>query len=262
MELSSQLGISDSSKPAPRKTPRYLEIEIPGFDKYNPRADGLNRSWIRLQNSLWSDPVFNSMPMNARGTYMALICLAGDRNSARIGIAVGLHSASIGLKPGVYWACTRLLHDFELIVIHAESFNSTFALSAPTDGRTNERTDGRTGDEPAKPDESSESKEEIKPLFEHPALDMETRLKPGFGDFEKLLRESNLGSPEILRQAPKIFRRFEHDVDRFQLWAEEYAASRAAKAVRGKPDGERRRAFKIALLGECGLLTPKREAKP
>lgn len=277
MKNSSLTHGTNNSRKDYKKTPTFLDIEIPNFEKYNPRSDGKNRTWIRLQNALWTDSVFNSLPMNARGVFMSLICHAGDRNRARTWIGVGLKAASIGLKPGVYWACTGLLAGMDFIVIHAESFNSALALSVSTDGRTNERTDGSTKKEDLLRNEEQTFKEDFPPVDEeiiqqkkptkfelqnHPAMIMETRMVPEFSEFENLLKESGLDSPEILSKAPLIFQRFENSIDRFVRWTDEFKVSKRFKEVRGKSDAERRRTFKIALLGECGMLTPRNERKP
>lgn len=102
-----------------------LEIEIPGWDKYNPRTDARSFSWFRFQIRFFVDPGIYSLPATTKLTFIFLCCERGELGyiEGRAIFKVNAHAAmaSIPCSEEEFHDAITALWDLKKILVHGGS---------------------------------------------------------------------------------------------------------------------------------------------
>jgi len=68
-------------------------ITVANWDKFNPRRDLKSTSWLRLQNTFWTDPTFFKLDNDQKMVWISLLCQASQKMTGSIEVDQDLISA-------------------------------------------------------------------------------------------------------------------------------------------------------------------------
>jgi uncharacterized phage protein (TIGR02220 family) len=123
---------------------------VPGWDKYNPRADVKSCSWFRMSNDFFSDPEFYGLSVEARIIWIFILSTASKKMSSTVKINLKMVSDMTRLSLGsVEVAINELLLTGSLNEIgdNVISARSNPIVLPMLPSATNERTDEQTNTE-------------------------------------------------------------------------------------------------------------------
>jgi len=76
-----------------------IEISIPNWDKFNPRKDRVNFTWLRLQNDFFGDQKVFGLNLTEKLLYIFILCERSKTNKNSLMIGVQYCSAILNIKP-------------------------------------------------------------------------------------------------------------------------------------------------------------------
>jgi hypothetical protein len=128
----------------------FVDVKIPGWEKYNGRKDVTHHSWFRLQNSLFEDHELFHLNPEELCFFIYLLSLASKKNSAEIRVSLS-HATAVARfsKAKVISAIDKLVESRVLIISEpsrGRNANVTLALAdvtgtVATYERTNEHNE-------------------------------------------------------------------------------------------------------------------------
>lgn len=129
-------------------------FKIPGWEKYNPRADVKSCSWFRMSNDFFNDPEFYGVSIEARVVWIYLLSVASKKMSPEV--KINLDMMTDGLKitlDRLRNALDCLLQTGSLLAVEGYeiSTRSNPIVLPMLPSATNERTDERTVNPPGAP---------------------------------------------------------------------------------------------------------------
>ncbi len=125
-----------------------MEITILNWDRYNPKRAQKSYTWLRLNNDVFQDPKLHGLSLEGKAVWIFLLCMASRENSGLLRhVTPEWLAQMLGTKAKTALDSLNSLQSTGLISIDALSLPPVLQNTTPTDvrdGRTNERTDGRT----------------------------------------------------------------------------------------------------------------------
>jgi len=110
-------------------------VTLRNWDKFNPRKDRANHSWLRLQNNFFQDPEIFELTQRQSLLYLYCMCEASKRGDQTIKLSPNLASAILKTTP------EKLINDLkalgDLVSVSRRDDGKVPAKSLTTNERTN-----------------------------------------------------------------------------------------------------------------------------
>ena len=225
-------------------------IEITNWDRYNPRKDVKASSWFRLENSFFVDPALFELTCEEKMVLISLMCMASQKQSARIKVNPNLTSAL--LRVSLEAVNAALLKLFEAGIVRdvtcalrgrdvdvTSAYVSVQELSShDTYGRTDGRTDRQESAD--KPEASSADADPLSPVWEEAeAADPQEEVGLTPSQLAETWNENRAALPAVARltskRAKKVAARIREAPDP-GYWLETIRRLAASSFATGKND--------------------------
>ena len=106
------------------KTPKYIDVEIPNFEKYNPRKDYKSMPWVRIQTDVFFDEKFFACDTRSKALWFFFITFLAGRCSQRGRIDVTMCSHIVKLRSHMLKKCVDELEENQLLIVHSKPWKT------------------------------------------------------------------------------------------------------------------------------------------
>jgi len=92
---------------------KVIKVTIRSWERYNPRSDRANHSWLRLQNTFFSDPEVFILEPDEQRLLILMLCEAGKKGGATFQMAVHYAAAILRISDE---AVEQAVHGLEHLI--------------------------------------------------------------------------------------------------------------------------------------------------
>ena len=95
-----------------------MEIEIPGWEKFNPRSDRTNFTWLRFENKFFENPDIYDLSDKQKLLYIFILCQASKAGGGKFKLSVNFTADVVGISRQKLDTELRLLGDLVSVCRH------------------------------------------------------------------------------------------------------------------------------------------------
>ena len=137
-----------------------IQIEIPNWEKYNPKRDQKTYTWLRLDQGIGTDPNLFGLSAEQKFVWIMILCEASKNNTGTVLVNIGWISDTSKVRTGEIKSLISFLEEKQIIetprprtTAHDRASECPRPRTTPTNERTNERTEEESSgvDTPAQP---------------------------------------------------------------------------------------------------------------
>ena len=115
-----------------------MRLKIINWDKYNPKRSQHSYTWLRLNNTVFTDPEIFDLPHESKLLWIFLLCEASKHNGKQFNFSVNMSAKLMNISDVKVQESLTQLKDLKMIKIDASSLQSTTIHYTYETNETNE----------------------------------------------------------------------------------------------------------------------------
>lgn len=116
-----------------------IKMTIVNWDKFNPKRDQKTYTWLRLDNTVATDPKLFGLDAEQKFVWIVILCQASQKNSGDVSLSLGWIGHATGVATEKIEQTLSYLESQGILELHDRARSRVVVATTPTYERTNVR---------------------------------------------------------------------------------------------------------------------------